>query len=59
MIEKFLNIFRKKKEEETFEIKLTPRTLVVLCGVAGSGKSTFAKKFFKKNKSSLQTIAER
>jgi protein phosphatase len=48
MIEKFLNIFRKKKEEETFEIKLTPRTLVVLCGVAGSGKSTFAKKFFKK-----------
>ena len=49
MIEKVLNIFRKKlAQREDFEIKITPRTLVVLCGVAGSGKSTFAKKFFKR-----------
>lgn len=49
MIEKILNIFRSKNEQkETVEIKITPRTLVVLCGVAGSGKSTFAKKFFKR-----------
>lgn len=34
MIEKVLNIFRKKLEQrEEFEIKITPRTLVVLCGV--------------------------
>jgi len=49
MIGKILDIFRKKAEQrETFEIKITPRTLVVLCGVAGSGKSTFARKFFKR-----------
>jgi len=29
-------------------IRLFPRTLVILCGVAASGKSTFAKRFFRK-----------
>ncbi|CUT04734.1 AAA family ATPase [Candidatus Chrysopegis kryptomonas] len=50
MIKKFLSIFKKQTsaKDETVEIKITPRTLVVLCGVAGSGKSTFAKKFFKR-----------
>ncbi|CUT02884.1 AAA family ATPase [Candidatus Kryptobacter tengchongensis] len=49
MIEKIFNIFKRKNEQkETLKIKINPRTLVVLCGVAGSGKSTFAKKFFKR-----------
>lgn len=50
MIKKILDIFKRKneKKDEVFKIRLTPRTLVVLCGVAGSGKSTFAKKFFKR-----------
>ncbi|MCS7229068.1 MAG: AAA family ATPase [Candidatus Kryptonium sp.] len=50
MIKKILDILKRKneKKDEVFKIRLTPRTLVVLCGVAGSGKSTFAKKFFKR-----------
>ncbi|MEN3038876.1 MAG: AAA family ATPase [Candidatus Kryptonium sp.] len=50
MIKKILDIFKRKNEnkDEVLKIRITPRTLVVLCGVAGSGKSTFAKKFFKR-----------
>ncbi len=30
------------------KIRVIPRTLVILCGIAASGKSTFAKKFFRR-----------